>query len=149
MYRFDRKEFFSDMNTEKQIKATALRITVFLILVTAVCLLYLYLAPRTYGSYIAEIYQDGQLIESIPLNQVREPYSFEVEHHDTGTNRVEVRPGSIGVVWADCPDQLCVHQGFAETPVIPITCLPNRLVIRLRPAHENEADPAAPDAVTY
>ena len=31
---------------------------------------------------------------------------------DGGKNQVEVRPGSIGIVSADCPDKLCVRQGF-------------------------------------
>ena len=50
---------------------------------------------------------------------------------------------------ADCPDKLCVKQGFIDRPVLPIACLPNRLVIRLCPAKDSSASHAAPDAVTY
>lgn len=137
------------MNTEKIVNTTALLISFFLALVTAACLLYLFLIPRTYGRCIAEIYQDGRLLQSIPLTQVQESYTIEINNDNGCTNRIEVRVGGIGVIWADCPDQLCVRQGFTETPAIPIVCLPNRLVIRLRPESGSERGPDAPDAITY
>lgn len=137
------------MNTKTHVKTTAISISAFLILVMTACLLYLLLVPRTYDGCVAQIYQNGQLITSIPLDEIQDPYIFEVENTEGGLNRIKVQPGSIGVIWADCPDQLCVHQGFAETPTIPITCLPNRLVIQLRPAHTPQTDSAEPDAITY
>ena len=64
-------------------------------------------------------------------------------------NEVEVRPGSIGILSADCPDKLCVRQGFISDTRLPITCLPNRLVIRLRPVSDTAEDMPIPDTVTY
>lgn len=122
-------------------------ITIFLVLVTASCLLYLMLADRS-NNCVAEIYQNGQLIRSIPLNRTTESYTFDVKGDDGCVNRIEVRPGSIGIIWADCPDKLCVGQGFADSPTIPITCLPNKLVIRLISADKALTD-TTPDAVTY
>ena len=137
------------MNTEKNSKTLALFLSAFLILVTIVCLLYLLLLSRSYGSYVADIYQDGQLLESISLGQVQESYTIEIKGDYGYTNRIEVHPGEIGVIWADCPDRLCVRQGFLETTAIPIVCLPNRLVIRLRPENREMTDPDASDAITY
>lgn len=137
------------MNTEKKVKALALFLSAFLVLVTAVCPLYLLLLPQSYDSCVADIYLNGQLVESISLGQVQEPYTIELNGNYGYTNRIEVHPGKIGVIWADCPDKLCVRQGFLETPVIPIVCLPNRLVIRLRPENERTTDPDITDAVTY
>ena len=137
------------MNTEKNLSTAALLISILLVLTTAACLLYLFLIPRTYSGCIAEIYRDGQLLQSIPLAQVQEPYIIEISSGNNCTNRIEVHTGGIGVVWADCPDQLCVRQGFSETPVIPIACLPNKLVIRLRPENGKESSSDTPDAITY
>lgn len=137
------------MKSEKNVKTMALFLSAFLILVTVICLLYLLLIPRSYGICMADIYQDGQLLESISLRQVQESYTIEITGDSGYTNRIEVQPGKIGVVWADCPDRLCVHQGFAETTAFPIVCLPNRLVIHLRPESGVKADPDAPDMVTY
>ena len=98
------------------------------------------------AAYTACLYQDGELIREIPLDSVTEPYRFTVTAKDGGTNTVEVRPGSIGILSADCPDQICVRQGFLDRPFLPITCLPHRLVIRLK---ENLPPADAPDGITY
>ena len=43
-----------------------------------------------------------------------------------------------------------VHQGFISTSLLPITCLPNRLVIRVREEVSVPDDTApVPDGVTY
>ncbi|MDE5952038.1 MAG: NusG domain II-containing protein, partial [Acetatifactor sp.] len=64
---------------------------------------------------------------------------------DGGYNVIEVSPGSIAIIEADCPDKLCVLQGPIADSLLPITCLPHRLVIELKPS----GDDAAPDAVAY
>lgn len=99
------------------------------------------------GGTIAEIYQNGTLMQSISLDSVTEPYTFTVTGENGCRNEVEVRPGSIGIISADCPDKLCVRQGFIHTSLLPVTCLPNRLVIQIR---SGEAPPEAmPDIITY
>ena len=90
------------------------------------------------------IYQDGVLIESIPLNEVTEEYSFTITSPSGGCNTVCVRPDAIAITAADCPDQLCVHQGFRHSTLLPIICAPNSLVIRL-----TATQPSSIDAVTH
>lgn len=82
------------------------------------------------GDSTALIYQDGACVRTIDLSQVDEPWSFTVEW-DGGYNVVEVERGRIRVSQADCPDQVCVHQGWISNSVVPVACLPHRLVIRL------------------
>ncbi len=88
---------------------------------------------------VAEIYQDGQLIKTIDLNQVKEPYSFVIEDESGGSNTVLVEPGRICISEADCPDQICVHQGWLKDNAAPIVCLPHRLVIQAAGAGELDA----------
>lgn len=135
-------------DSKKNTRTAALSVTAFLVLVTAACLLYLLVLDKSPQDYVAEIYQDGSLIYSIPLNTVQSTYILDVEGKEGGHNRIEIRQGSIGIIWADCPDKLCVRQGFIHNASIPITCLPNSLVIRLTPTGESTPD-TAPDAVTY
>ena len=136
------------MENKKSIRTAALLIAAFLILVTAACLLYLLTVRNHTQGCVAEIYQNGKLILTITLDKVQEPYTLDIEGENGHVNRIEVRSGCIGMISADCPDLLCVRQGFIHSPTIPVTCLPNRLVIRLRPA-ENTSTDAEPDAVTY
>lgn len=133
------------MKTKNRTKQNAALIGAFLLILCAASLWYLFSHAAPVSGCIAEIYQEGILLTSIPLEEVQEPYTFIVTGEQGGENRVEVRPGSIGVVWADCPDRLCVSQGFIDDAGLPIVCLPNRLVIRLRPA----AEPDAVDAAAY
>lgn len=142
------------METKQDYKKAAVIISAILILSASFSLLYL-LNPSLGGTaagsgYIAEIYQDGRLLYSIPLNDPSQNRTFVVESTEGGINEVEVRPGSIGIISADCPDKLCVHQGFITDAKLPITCLPNRLVILLRPGpKEVDQDSATPDIITY
>lgn len=98
----------------------------------------------------ADIYQNGELLQTIRLDTVIGEYTFEISGDADATNTVCVRPGSIAIVSASCPDQICVHQGFISTSLLPITCLPNRLVIRVREeAVLPEDTPLVLDGVTY
>lgn len=98
-------------------------------------------------AHTAYIYQDGQLLQAIPLAQVSEPYLFTIEATDGGYNILEISPGGVSIAEADCPDQVCVRQGRITDSLLPITCLPHRLVIALRPDNASPGSP--PDAVAY
>lgn len=98
----------------------------------------------------ADIYQSGELLETIRLDTVTDEYIFEVPGEGGASNTVCVRPGSIAIISANCPDQICVHQGFISTSLLPITCLPNRLVIRVKEEAVCLDDTTlVPDGVTY
>ena len=88
--------------------------------------------PRKPVTPVAEIYQNGALVKRIDLSQVKDTYTLQITSADGSYNTIEVHQGSIGITAADCPDQYCIHQGFIQDTVMPITCLPHRLVIQIR-----------------
>lgn len=92
--------------------------------------LWLALRPAS-GSRIAQIVQDGQILQEIDLTRVESPYDLRIESPDGGYNLVHVEKGSICVSEADCPDRLCVKMGTITTDRFPVTCLPHRLVLRI------------------
>lgn len=81
-------------------------------------------------SPMARITLDGELLEEIRLDQVEKAYSFVVED-EFGSNTILVEPGRIRVSQADCPDQVCVNQGFISDGTVPIVCLPHKLIIEI------------------
>lgn len=83
-----------------------------------------------HGSAVARILQDGVLVEEIPLDQVETGYTFVVESGG-GSNTIQVEKGRIRVCEADCPDQVCVKQGYISDAARPIVCLPHKLVIEI------------------
>lgn len=98
------------------------------------------LAGRTQGG-TAKVWLDGELLQTIDLTAVDAPYEFEVTAADGGVNVVQVERGRIRVSVADCPDQVCVHQGWISTSAVPVVCLPHGLVIEIVGAD-------GPDAIT-
>ena len=129
---------------------TAFALTIFLAAVFCICLVWILSANFSFPTDIpnsaqitADIYQDGILIECIDLSAVTESYRFTITGENNCRNEIEVRPGGIGIISADCPDKLCVHQGFITSNLLPITCLPNRLVIQIR------TEEITTDIITY
>lgn len=132
------------MNTLKK-RACLLTGCILIILTGSVLALFLARsgAAAETNSYTAYIYQDGHLTQTIPLSQIQQTYTFTVETAEGGSNTVEISPGGVAVTQANCPDQICVQQGRISNSLLPITCLPHRLVIELK--QEN----ASADALTY
>lgn len=130
---------------------TAFIIIVLLVLIFVGCTVWILTYKADNEHLIADIYQDGVLLQSIDLNAVTESYTFSVTGKNGGNNTVEVRHGSIAVISADCPDKLCVHQGFISTSLLPVTCLPNHLVIQIRnsPTGNESEQEQTPDIITY
>ena len=81
---------------------------------------------------IAEISQNGIVIDIIDLDQVDDPYEFTIENSNGGYNIVRVEPGQIAIIDASCPDHVCVKTGFISDSLMPITCLPNEVIIKIK-----------------
>ncbi len=88
---------------------------------------------------IANVYLDGVCIRSIDLERVKTPYSFTVTS-ERGENTILVERGRICVQSADCPDRICVDQGWLSGSVSPIVCLPHRLIIRIERRAKSDID---------
>ena len=54
------------------------------------------------------IYQYGELVEEVRLDQVTESYTIPLSGEDGAENLVEVAPGRVRMQSANCPDQVCV-----------------------------------------
>ena len=67
------------------------------------------------------------------------------------TNVCEIKDGCVRMSWADCPDQLCIHQRAIDENGGMIVCLPNRIVIEGEKGGEvryDEEKDSVLDAVT-
>ncbi|WP_027430857.1 NusG domain II-containing protein [Lachnospira multipara] len=99
--------------------------------------LYIMNKEATDGSY-AYIYQNNELIKVVDLTNVKEDYEFRIDSEDGGYNIVKVTTdGSIGIIEASCPDHVCMNTGFIRNGLVPITCLPNELVIEVKNSKED------------
>lgn len=90
----------------------------------------LLLQGRGTRASVARITRDGVLLEEIDLTKTQAPFSFLLED-GRGRNLISVEQGRIRVSEADCPDQICVNQGWISDGTVPIVCLPHRLMIQI------------------
>ncbi len=137
------------METQK-IRKRVLVLGILLVLILAASIISIIIIKKKSqkSTCYAEVYRDHELIETIDLSQVKEPYQVKIEYGDEDYNVLEVRRGSIGIVDSSCPDHLCEHMGFIDSSLMPITCLPNHLVIRIVNEAEEEDDTGL-DGIAY
>ena len=112
-------------------KRAAILMAVAALLVAAALFLLMRQLHSPVSGQTARIIKDGETLYEIDLSAVKEPYTLRIEDEGGHYNVIEVRPGSIGMIEADCPDLLCVKMGFIRSDALPVTCLPHRLVIRI------------------
>ena len=72
---------------------------------------------------------DGELAATIPLTV---DATVPIGTGQGFRNVVEVSGGRVRVADADCPDRLCVRQGWISYDGESIVCLPHKLVVTVR-----------------
>lgn len=80
---------------------------------------------------------DGKQVDWIPLIPENEGkrYPYKTQY---GTNTVEIINQKVHILEADCPDQLCIHQGFIDQSGQILVCLPHRLVVEIQESGKNQ-----------
>ena len=73
---------------------------------------------------IVQITVDGELFAEYSLE---ENTTVDIR----GTNTLQIQDGSAKMIYADCPDQICVHQHRISQNGQSIICLPNKTVVTI------------------
>ncbi len=88
--------------------------------------IFLLLNAETDSNFVT-ITVDGRLAEKIDLSKAVDR-SFRLETDD-GYNVISIKNGRISIIEADCPDKKCVAMGELKSDILPIVCLPHKLMI--------------------
>ena len=105
-----------------------------LVVCLAVAVFSCFLPSRNEPAAYAEVYLDGQLVKTVPLDTDQ---TFMVE--DQYSNEITVTQGAIAFTASNCPGQDCVHSGSIHTTGRSLVCLPNRVEIRVV-GHSSDVD---------
>ena len=98
------------------------------LLLAAALYLFFMLTPGAEGK-TAVITVNGETVRKTELSSAAdETFTVECEN---GYNVISIKNGEISVTDADCPDKVCVEHGALKTAMLPIVCLPHKLVITL------------------
>lgn len=103
------------------------------ILAAAAILLCFQIFRKTGDQAVVSITVDGVLYGTYSLDKDRT-----VEINDT--NRLEIRGGYAQMVWADCPDQVCVNRRSINRDGESIICLPNQVVVSIENGEASDVD---------
>ena len=86
---------------------------------------------------VAYIYRDNRLLGVYQLDR---PQVVVVGDKDRTDMKIEIRAGAIRVAESNCPRGVCKQAGWVRTPGRSIVCVPNRVVIELKDAHNKSYD---------
>lgn len=91
------------------------------------------------GGTYAVIQVGGKEYKTIPLSEHHGVDTFTI-HTEQGYNTVVVKEQEIGIVEADCPDKICIGEGFISQPGATTVCLPHKILIEVRSSSDGEPD---------
>lgn len=101
------------------------------IVLCGLLLAWLLIAGHKTDGMLVRVYQDNVVVHEADLSKVTEPYTYRVEGADGAYNEILVEPGKVSCKEANCPDQVCVHMGAIDSGLLPITCLPHKVIVKI------------------
>lgn len=128
-WRNDRKHM------EKRVAKADVILLACLLLTGIVCFFALRLMRKN-GTTV-RILADGELYATYDLNQDRD---IPITIHGKEGNTLQIADHKAKMIWADCPDQLCVHQKAISGQGETIVCLPNKIVVEIAEGEDADLD---------
>ena len=95
---------------------------IFTLLLIGIILLFVLRGQSNEGSYVIIMYQ----------NEEKARFSLTsdgIYDINNGKNKIEILGGKVRMTYADCPDELCIRQGWIEYDGQSIICLPNKITV--------------------
>lgn len=84
----------------------------------------------TSGPLTATLSVDGQVLETFILDELDGSTTYNVPDVPYEIS-LTIEPGRICVDHSNCPNQDCVHSGWASQAGSQLVCLPNRMLVSL------------------
>lgn len=98
-------------------------------------------AQNKYQSKYIEISAKGDLYKRIDFNSSTEE-TIDLKT-DLGENIIKISNGKVQILDADCPDKVCVKDGYISKPGQSLVCLPHKVVIEIKGIKNAETDDVA------
>ncbi len=96
---------------------------------------YYFTLPGDAGN-TAEISVDGNIVDVVSLSGENDGV-YKIE----GMNiSYEIKDGEIAIISSDCPDKVCIDDGFISLGGQKIVCLPNKTVISIPRDSDDDID---------
>ncbi len=87
----------------------------------------------------AVIQVDGKVYKEVPLSGHHGTDVIPIQTEE-GYNLVVIQDESVGITEADCPDKICISEGFVSKPGATVVCLPHKVLVEVKSAGDDEPD---------
>ena len=84
---------------------------------------------------IVESTVNGETYQRIPLNKNQ---TIQVKTKGDNLNEITIQDGEVYMSKSTCKDHLCENMGHISIVGVPITCLPNKVVVTIKGEDENK-----------
>lgn len=102
-------------------------VIVALIIISAI-IIFVSMLPKTYENNTLEIYLDGELINSISLEE--DNYQT-IEIDETASVTIEIDGLQVRIIESTCYDHVCENTGYISKAGEVIVCMPNKLLLKI------------------
>lgn len=102
-------------------------ILIIIILILALVFYFVYRGINNSNNLVCKIYQDQELKYEIPLGHEE----IIILTTEDGRMVIQIDVDGVYVKESDCPDKICVNQGKITRGGQVITCLPDKIYIKL------------------
>lgn len=99
-------------------------------LLVAILLLISLYACGEKDNLVAYVYHNNNLVLTIDLDSLEQETIYNVDG-DVDTVVIAASKDGIRILEAGCKDEICINQGTINNSAQTITCLPNKVVIKL------------------
>jgi len=119
-------------NSRKMKKNDLILIIIVIVLAAAAFLIHNFMGGDNAGVVTVKV--DGELKGTYSLLENQE---IEI---NGGSNILVIKDGEADMIWADCPDKLCVKQKSVSKNNENIICLPNKVIVEVESDENSEYD---------
>lgn len=112
--------------------------SIIIVLLSIISIIVLFVNQANNSHKVAQIYYKSELVHTLDLNK-KERQVYKVEATN-GLVKIEAKDGKVRVVQENSPRNLCSIQGWSDSSLRPIVCLPNNLYIKIEDSQEKEVD---------
>ena len=111
----------------KLLRRKTLLILLAILVLCAICTTFILVKSSALTGQMVKITSDGKLVELIDLKKSADRI-FTIEN-ELGKNTIKIQNGKISIIESDCPDKICISMGELKSELMPIVCLPHKLII--------------------
>ncbi|MDO5017836.1 MAG: NusG domain II-containing protein [Lagierella massiliensis] len=103
----------------------------FIVLLSVMSYVFLYLAGRDDRNKYISVQVEGNEYKRLTFASGNNSYEYKIDTAE-GTNVIEIEEEKIQMIKADCPDKLCIRQGYISRVGEVLVCIPNKVVVEIK-----------------